>query len=82
MQVICWDWGKVLSPLFLLQYHFMPVLYLDLENFCCYGIVDLGLVILISWLFGRFVLNLVNFSVSSEVHISGLLLLFGFGILG
>ena len=71
-----------MSPLFLLQFHFMLVLCLNLENFCCYGIVDLGLVILISWLFGRFVLDLVNFSVSSEVHISGLLLLFGFGIIG
>jgi len=48
----------------------------DLENFCCYGIVDLGLVILISWLFGRFVLNLINFSVSSEVNVSGLHVVF------
>ena len=39
-------------------------LCLNLENFCCYGIVDLGLVILISGRFGRFVLDLINFSVS------------------
>ena len=61
---------------------FYPFCVSFLEDFFYFGFVDLRLVILISWLFGRFVMDLINFSVSLEVHISGLLLHFGFGILG
>ena len=77
MQVICCDWGKVLSPLFLLQIHFMLGLCLSLGIFVVICIAGLGLVILISGLFGGSVSNSINFSASMEVHVSGLHLLFG-----